>query len=324
MEVNQINNRNVKEKLAGYALNVLESQKLITEKDYKNLSFSFGYLFSKEDGVLEGLYKVSNGDNIYYFAVQNDKIMLVEINEEMYNQTISYMTENHECLKSNDVVETEVQKNRREKNYNLLKRLNITAVEKMPCLYDDNNVKLKDTETIVKKIIATFFAIQVACDINNDNYEESIKFFKPLLKAYKVEDCLNDKEKRIFDGTYSKQDAIDMDWAYEIYWSICWALGLVDDITNANRVCDCDKAIEFVQNSKGVEDFISKCKVRSISEILDMQDLYYRYNWAINEKKVNKNASIDNLDPSNVIERRRGLEWILSDEEDWYNINMSA
>lgn len=89
-------------------------------------------------------------------------------------------------------------------------------------------------------------------------------------------------------------------------------------------MCDCDKAISFVLKSVSFEDFKSKCKLRDIDEILDMKDLYYRYNWAINNKYVDSNTKTGNLNSSNVIERRRGLEWILSDEYDWYNIQLNA
>ena len=53
-------------------------------------------------------------------------------------------------------------------------------------------------------------------------------------------------------------------------------------------------------------------------------DLYYRYNGAINNKKVDSNTTIGNLDASNVIERRRGIEWVLSDIDDWYDIQLNA
>ena len=53
-------------------------------------------------------------------------------------------------------------------------------------------------------------------------------------------------------------------------------------------------------------------------------DWAYEIYWAINEKKINPNSSIGNLNASNVIERRRGLEWVISKENDWYNISMSA
>ena len=56
------------------------------------------------------------------------------------------------------------------------------------------------------------------------------------------------------------QDAIDLDWAYEAFWSLCWCLGLVDDIRNAVEVCDCDAAIGFVRGCKTIEEFAEKPK----------------------------------------------------------------
>ena len=205
-----------------------------------------------------------------------------------------------------------------------MKELGIVTNDNLLCLYEDSNVKLKDIDFVCKKAIATFIAIQVACDINNNKYEESLKYFVPLLKKFNVEDFLNSKEKRILDGTYDSQDPIDMDWAYEIYWSICWALGIVDDIKDGGKMCDCNAAIDFVMSLNSVDDFKEKCKVRSIAEILDMQDLYFRYHWAINEYTVNSSVSIGNLNPSNVIERRRGLDWIISDVDDWYDLSLNA
>ena len=325
METNEINNKKLKEELANYSLEMLLSKNIINTNDLSSVECIYGYLFTKDDGVLEALYKLSIKDkNTYYFAAQNNKIMLLTIDEDMYNQTINYMHENHACLRESNVIETDIQKNRRLKNYEYLSNHHITANKLMPCLYEDSKIELKNIDVICKKAIASLIVIQIACDINNNKYKESLDFFLPILKQYHVEDYLNSKEKRIIDGTYSEQDAIDMDWAYEIYWAICWCLGLVDDIKDASKVCNCNMAISFVMNSKSFEEFKSKCNMRSISEILDMQDLYLRYNWAINEKKINPNSSIGNLNASNVIERRRGLEWVISKENDWYNISMSA
>ena len=325
MEINEINNREIKQTLANCAIKILLSQNIITNDELISAQFSYGYVFTKDDGVLEALYKVIiNKEKMYYFAAQKNKIMLISINEETYDQTINYMVKKHECLKNNSITETKLQKNRRLKNYEYLNSQGIIAVKDMPCLYDDEKIELKNIDDICKKAISSLISIQIACDIRNGQYKESLDFFLPLLKKFDVEKYLNSKERRIIDGTYSNQDVIDMDWAYEIYWAICWCLGLVNDIKDASKVCDCNIAISLVMNSNSVEEFKSKCSIRTISEILDMQDLYFRYNWAINEKKVNSNSNIGNLNASNVIERRRGLEWIISSENDWYDISMNA
>lgn len=115
-----------------------------------------------------------------------------------------------------------------------------------------------------------------------------------------------------------------MDWAYESYWALCWCLGLVDDIKDASTICDCLEAALHVFMVSSLEEFKAKCKLRSIDEILEMHDLYYRYNWAINNKKIDQETSVGNLNPSIVIERRRTLEWVLSEIEDWYQLPLYA
>ena len=99
---------------------------------------------------------------------------------------------------------------------------------------------------------------------------------------------------------------------------------MVDDISDASEVCDCEKAIDIAKSCNSVDDLVQKSNLRSKEEILDMLDLYLRYNWAINDAKVNPETSTGDLDASIVIERRRGLEWVVSDIEDWYDLEMQA
>ena len=328
MEINEINNSRLKQNIAEAAVGVLLKNKLIIDNELSNFQIQFGYIFSKEDGVLEALMKTICNEKVFYFACQKGSLMLININENQYNETINYMKTNHSCLNNDFNNETEKQKNRRQKNNQFLTENDISVNEKLSCYEYD--VQLKSIDEICKRAIACLITIQVACDINNgediksEGYKDNFDFVKSLYKKYNVEDCLNSKEKRIIDGTYSNQDTIDMDWAYEAYWAICWCLSLVDDIKNGGEMCDCNRAISFVLNSTSFEDFKRKCKLRDIDEILDMKDLYYRYNWAINNKHVDPNTKIGNLEPSNIIERRRGLEWVLSDIDDWYDIELNA
>lgn len=328
MEINEINNSKLRQNIASVAVQVLLNNKLIIENELTGFVIEFGYIFTKEDGVLEALMKANCNEKVFYFACQKGSLMLININENQYNEAIAHMKNNHACLNDNSINETEKQKNRRQKNNQFLIQNDITVNENLAC--NENDIQIKDIDKICKRAIACLITIQVACDINNgqdiksDEYKANFDFVQSLYKKYNVEDCLNSKEKRIIEGTYSEQDAIDMDWAYEAYWSICWCLSLVEDIKNGGEMCDCDKAISFVLKSNSFNDFKCKCKLRDIDEILDMKDLYYRYNWAINNKKVDPNTKIGNLNSSNVIERRRGLEWVLSNVDDWYDIKLNA
>ena len=324
MEINQIHNSKLKENLANAALGVLIQNDLVKQDELKGLGYSVGYLFSLDDGQIEGLFQITVSGKVFPFAVQKGKLMMLSIDQSLYEQTVAYMEANHPCLSDDSLPETEMQKVRREKNNAYIREQGIAVAEKLISFWEDEEVALKTKEEICKRAMACFFVIQIACDIGNGAYEESMEYFAPVIDIFGVTEAMNSKEKRILDGTYSMQDAIDMDWAYEAYWALCWCLGLVDDIRDAGNVCDCEKAIEIAKSCDSVEDLVQKSKLRSKEEILDMLDLYVRYNWAINEEKVNPEASTGDLDGSIVIERRRGLEWVVSEIADWYDLSMHA
>ena len=214
-------------------------------------------------------------------------------------------------------------KERKEKTIEKLKEKNIAYIEFLPEVEDSSQVKLKSLDEICSRAIASLIAIQVACDIHNGEYEESKKYFDVMLDTFKVRDKLNSKEKKLFDGSYTDQDAIDVAWTYESYWAICWALGLVENIEEAHDICDTNVAISFVSKSKDFDDFKSKCKLRDVEEILDMLDLYYRYHWATTDNSMNPDTPIGDLNGEIVVERRRGLEWLFLDR-DWFDIPLDT
>lgn len=324
MEINQIYNTQLKEQLGNAAIATLIDDEIIDENEISGLGIRFGYIFTTDDNELEALYTVKCAGKTFYFSVRRDAIMIEDIDEDMFEKTVTEMKSCHPCIMSNELSETDVQKARHENNNKLLSENDIAVSQTLTCLYNDEDVRIKSIDEAADRAIACLLCVQIACDIANDDYEESVKFFRPLFEKYEVQNCLNSKEKRILDGSYTVQDAIDMDWAYESYWALCWCMGLVDDISDGSVICDCEKAVSFLMDSSTKTEFKSKCRLRSKEEILDMQDLYYRYQWAINDSKVNETSSSGDLDPSIVIERRRALEWMLRDVDDWYDISLDA
>ena len=215
---------------------------------------------------------------------------------------------------------------RKDKSNEIISKMGIPICPGLPILEDEMINDIKSVDEICKRAIACLISTQIACDINNGaNYEESKNMFYNLLKEFGVENSLNKTEERLFNGSYNSKDAIAVTWTYECYWALVWALGLIDDdISIPSDICDCDRAILLVSKSKDFNDFKSKCKLRDPIEILDMLDLHYRYHWACVEKRLNPKTNIANLNPEVVYERRRGLEWIFSEEDDWFDISLDT
>ena len=215
---------------------------------------------------------------------------------------------------------------RKNKSNEKIKKMQIPICEGLPIIEEEIKNDFKSLDTICKRAIACLISTQLACNINEGkDYEESKNFFKEILEEFGVEQCLNSKEKKLFNGSYSKQDVVDVTWTYECFWVLVWALGLInDDISVPNNICDCDRAIKLVSETKNYSEFKEKCNLRSITEILDLLDLHYRYHWACVEKQLNSDVNISDLNPEVVYERRRGLEWLFAEETDWFDISLDT
>ena len=216
---------------------------------------------------------------------------------------------------------------RKKKSEKILKKMGIVVNENLSCIESKEDVKLKDFDTICKRAIASLISIQLACDINEKgDYEEAKAKYWADLERFGVENELNSLEKRLFDGTYTEQDVIDGVWNYECYWSLLYALGYIKlgKIIDPSKICNCKEACFCVYYHKDYASFRFIARPLKIDKILDLVDLYYRYDWACNEKKINPNVSIGNINPEVVMERRKGLEWLISEEKDWNEVSLNA
>lgn len=213
---------------------------------------------------------------------------------------------------------------RRIRTHKKMEELGIAICPWLPLLENSDEVSLKGVDEVCHRAIASLLVIQIACDIGKDDEEESVKLFSQLLEKFGVRDNLNATEQKLLDGTYSEQDVTKVAWTYEAYWSLVWALGLIDDIMDASVICDCKVAIDLVNNCETYDEFKGKCKIRDIEEILDMLDIYYNYDWACTEQRIRPKTKIGKLNPDVVSERRRGLEWLISEEDDWFVISLDT
>ncbi|MDO5558920.1 MAG: DUF4272 domain-containing protein [Oscillospiraceae bacterium] len=214
---------------------------------------------------------------------------------------------------------------RRENSNTKIKKLGIACFEQLPLLPDSSQVKIRDIDQICSRAVACLLSTQLACDLaNSENSKQSTELFSKLLTNFGVENELIAKEKRLFDNKYSQQDIVDVIWTYEAYWSLVWALGLVDDIEIPDDICDCHTAVHLVADCKNYDTFKESCSLRDTDQILDMLDLYYRYHWACEDKRLKPDTNIGSLNPEVVVERRRGLEWLISEETDWNDISLDT
>lgn len=210
---------------------------------------------------------------------------------------------------------------RKRKSIEILKSNQVPYMEGLPQIEDVTEIEARSAEEIAKRAIACLIAIQVACDINRgENIEDSREFFNGFLEKYKVTNELTEAEKKIIFGIPEEQDVINMAWKYEAYWTLIWALGILDELDYPSQICNCDFAINVVAECKDFNEFMKKVNLRSIDEILNEADLIYRYHWACVDARINEKNIPAQLDSGVVIERHWGLNWLIgkgTDNDDW-------
>ena len=115
---------------------------------------------------------------------------------------------------------------RRANSNSKIKKQNIACYEELPCIESSNEVKIKSLDEICKRALASFLVIQLACDINNGQYDESVKIISKLLEKFNVSDCLNKKEKKKERTPEQQKRADDAAMIGTVLFSLVFAIAL--------------------------------------------------------------------------------------------------
>lgn len=216
---------------------------------------------------------------------------------------------------------------RKNKTIAYLKEKSIPFIDSLPQLPPMEACQFKAKKDIARRAAALLIVIQFACDVaQGENVAESRDFFISMLRKYEVEDILTDNERAfLYSQQLNAQEAINISWQYEAYWTLIWALGFVDKLDFPDEVCDCEFAIQVISNCETFEQFYLQTTMRSQGEILDEADKIYRLHWACVDSRIQERMAPAGINESIVMERRRGLFWMIGlHNEDWDTISMDT
>lgn len=221
---------------------------------------------------------------------------------------------------------------RRNNTIEQLKKSGIAYNSSLSLTEPSGEIGLKSLEEVKKRSLGSMLCIQLACSISQgENYWETLSFVMQHLQEWNISvDDLLPKERRLIRNKHTtegctdeieRQDVIDVAWNYESYWSLIWALDLISDkeLKNASKLCNTERAAAISPLILELD-----LKLRNVEKILDMVDLFYCYHWACVEKRIHPDTKIGKLNPEVVMERRKGLEWLISPEKDWDDISLDT
>jgi len=224
---------------------------------------------------------------------------------------------NSEYFDNNQTELDEDQIERKAKNEAILERENIKINKHLPCVESERETTIRSAREIAERV--SVLAVTNLVAFNSISSEEAVDY----LQEYKLWESVTDGEKEFLANPTEDKKMYET-WKCEGIWVLMWALKKVETLDFPNEFCDLGNisAEDYpVAKDKDPFEFINAVhEVRSKSEILDAADLYYRYNWACVDKRIN-GRQIENINPGIVYERQYALNWLIHYmDQDWDNV----
>jgi hypothetical protein len=216
----------------------------------------------------------------------------------------STLNERKEHIKKMEVKISKEAQDRKIRSESILNKNNVPINKHLPYIEDSSEALVRSKEEIAIRAMTLLIVA-----VKADGLEQEI--VDSLIKTYKLSEALSPKEKTfIADENPSQFDKTQFIWRYEAAWVLLWALGYIDELSPPTNICDVPAAVTTLQQ-RTREQFINDAKLRPINDLLDANDLIYRYHWAVVDARVNGLEIPSEIDSSVVLERHYALNWLI-------------
>jgi hypothetical protein len=202
----------------------------------------------------------------------------------------------------------------RKQSKKLVAELEYSFNDQLPVLPD--NLRARGEREIINRALALFVVVGVA---SGGNQGSAMSW----LAKEAIAGALTPAESRWLENQEG-----DMRPAFvaqeESLLALAWALGFIKKL-DFGRHCALSLSAAFPKPRLGESSdaFRQSAKMRAVSDIVEALDLAYCLHWSIRNEELQGRIVSHAVDPHVVIERRRALEWILSNE-DWDSVPMDT
>ncbi len=199
---------------------------------------------------------------------------------------------------------SELGEKRKARSEAILEKLNVPINVHLPYIEDEHSALVRTKEEIANRALAL-----LTVSLKAEGLEQDI--VDSIIKDYDLKKFLTPKESIFINAPNpSQHDKIQFIWRYESAHTLLWSIGYIHELSPPTTICDVPAVVSFMRD-RTKEQFIKNAKLRSISDILNENDLIYRYHWAVVESRVNGLNIPSEINPSIVMERHYALNWLI-------------
>ena len=221
-----------------------------------------------------------------------------------------------------DAVMSEADQDREEHSKAILKEKGIPYIEHLRATALEDEVQLRSKEEIIGRLIATFAACIQAEVYTSGQFDDPKGKMEEMLATleqdYHVSKYLSDEEQDYLE-TADSEAHNQFGWRYECCAVFLWALSLME-LQDPAGICSAGEIGHIIWNNH-FDSLMEQATLRSKEEIMDMQDLVLRYDWACVDARV-KGKTVAGLDSGVIYYWHYAMNWLLTVDgiDDWDEI----
>ncbi len=278
-----------------------------------------GYIMGRLNDLAGQLYAFTLYPNMHLFAPEGKLLISIDGKsdfDEFYPVASSAMF---------DREETEADGKRKERSIKVLKEKDIPYIEHMRVSAYEAECTIPSKGEIVHRLAAVFAACVKSEIYTCGEYEDCEGKTKEVLgrldELYQYSEYLSNGEKAYLNDVSPDDSAHSkFNWRYEGCAVLLWALSLME-LKPPTEYCDVS-GIGAVLWQNDFDSLMAQAVLRDREEIMDMQDLVYRYDWACVEARI-KRKEIAALDGEIIYEWHYALNWLTSVDgiTDWDKVS---
>lgn len=262
-----------------------------------------------------------------FYLLHPDRRILISMDGKTDFETFKPMADSS-YLKKDKTEETQADKDRKARSIVACKKRGIPCIEHLEAAVYESECRIPTQEEILRRAAAVFTACvrsEAITQGQDDDPQNTVQeMTERMNKDYGVRSWLSEQERDYLDGKLDDAASHNrFGWRYECCAVLLWALSLYE-LGEPNEICDASKLGALIWNND-FDSLMKKAKLRSRDEILDMQDLIFRYDWACVDARIHE-TRVEAVNSEIVYEWHYALNWLVGAEgiTDWDKVRTTT
>ena len=227
-------------------------------------------------------------------------------------------TEFEEFHPSTQILEKDIEESptdiaRKERSISILEEKKIPYAKHLKAAVLEEECKIPTKEEIIHRLVSIFSMCVrsevYSCGQFDSPSETADEQFIMLNEKYHIDEWLSEEERE-YKNDVEPSMALHgkFGWRYECCSILLWALSMIE-LKEPTEICDAAELGDIIWNND-FDSLMEKAVLRSKDELLDMQDLVLRYDWACVDARIN-HRELPQLNGEIIYEWHYALNWLV-------------